>query len=255
LAQNRDLFTDQYLNRWLIRNPDAEIDPLFGLRPQGTIAQPEITSGQRYFNNLESTGDFGVTFMNEMELNVNYEHFQSTEPTGQYTGEFWTGSFSTRPISKGVRYAGKVTFSGGTYYNFAMKYVGTRKGIQLTGDGLLTNRLSSELQGEYTLTFNPAGTQDGEFYQISTNTIFMFTKDMYIRGHLQGRFGTTHYTSTNIYNQYLLSMLFTWEFQPGSFFYVAYNESRIDEDNPFRENYFIFTDRTLFIKLSHLFHL
>lgn len=255
LALNQDLFTDQYLNRWLIRNSGVDLDPVFGDISPGSIEEPDISSGQRHFKNLQPTVDLGTTFMNEMELGLIYKQVQATEPTGQYTGEFWTGTFSTRPVSKGVRYAGTLTYSGGTYYNFAAKYVGTRQGIRLAGDGLLTNRLSTRFQGEYTLTFDPEGNQDGKFYQVSTNTIFMFNKDMYIRGHLQGRFGTTNYLVTDIFNQYLLSMLFTWEFQPGSFFYVAYNESRIDEDNPFRENYFMFTDRTLFIKLSHLFHL
>lgn len=79
----------------------------------------------------------------------------------------------------------------------------------------------------------------------------MFNKDFYLRLHAQGRLGTTYYGSKSLQNRYLISTLLSWQYRPGSYLYLAYNESRLDKGDAFPTRHFIFEDRTLLIKLSY----
>jgi hypothetical protein len=71
--------------------------------------------------------------------------------------------------------------------------------------------------------------------------------------HAQGIFGTTYYEQKQIYNDYLLSGLLSWEYQPGSFLYLAYNEARFDETNSDINRTFDFKNRTVVLKISYFF--
>jgi hypothetical protein len=113
----------------------------------------------------------------------------------------------------------------------------------------------TNLQGGYTETFNPLNKQDGRYFKLSSNSTWMFTKDLFIRLHLQGLFGTTYYDKKQIYNDYLFSCLVSWEYKPGSFLYLAYNEGRFDESNPTISRSFGFSDRTIILKISYFFNL
>ena len=97
--------------------------------------------------------------------------------------------------------------------------------------------------------------QDGQYFKLSSNSTLMFTKDFFIRLHVQGIFGTTYYETKQIYNNYLLSCLVSWEYKPGSFLYLAYNEGRFDESNPTISRLFEFNDRTIILKISYFFNI
>jgi hypothetical protein len=83
----------------------------------------------------------------------------------------------------------------------------------------------------------------------------MFTKYFYFRLHAQAIFGTTWYDQKEIQNEYLLSGLLSWEYRPGSFLYLAYNESRFDKSGVDESDYFKLSNRTLILKLSYFFSL
>jgi hypothetical protein len=121
--------------------------------------------------------------------------------------------------------------------------------------GRISRRILTTFLGEHTLTNDPDSRRDGRFWQFSSNTTFMLNKDFYFRLHLQGRFETTLYGQSETNNDYLLSTLLSWQYKPGAFFYIAYNEGRIDELLRSISRRFEFSDRTLVIKLSYLFNI
>jgi len=84
---------------------------------------------------------------------------------------------------------------------------------------------------------------------------YLFTKDFFVRLFTQGRWGTTYYDEKSIINKYLVSFLLGWEFHPGSWFYLAYNEGREDLDDPrYQLRDFWMTDRTIVAKIQYALH-
>lgn len=253
-AYNKDIFTGRYINNWLNSNPEFIPDKQFGtIQTIGNIRT--INGGIREANNFQTGGDVTVSLMNEMSFSSEYKYFSSTELTEEYTGDFFRIDYSTKPVSKGAQIAGIFAATTGALYNFDQKYVGKQKSISINGKSTLGRNFLSDLEGAFTKTFNPAGKNDGKYFKISSNSTLMFTKDFYFRLHAQGIFGTTWYGQKQIYNEYLLSGLVSWEYRPGSFIYLAYNESRFDTSNSFQSNYFVLNNRTLVFKISYFFSL
>jgi hypothetical protein len=250
----QDLFTDAYIDDWLIDNPEIAPDPEFGdVVTDGPGLS--ITGGRRTFENWQANAATRVEFLNEARLTLDYANFRDTEVTGSYHGQSWGIRLSSRSTQGGANFQAIAGLSGGDYYNFRQKYPGKRTTATLTSRGRLGTRILTSLEGEYTRTLAPDTQRDGRFWQFSSNTTFMFNKDFYFRLHLQGRFETTYFGAKATENDYLLSTLLSWQYKPGAFFYIAYNEGRIDEADRFRNRKFIFNDRTLVIKLSYLFNI
>ncbi len=250
---NRDLFTSRYINRWLKLFPDFTPAEKFGNVVHTGSGNRVIDGGKRTANNFKVGGDVTVILLNEASFSSGYDHFTATELTGNYSGNFLTMNYSTRPIRLGSKLAGTATASGGTYYNFDQKYVGIQKNLALNGEGRITSYIITELAGGYTRTYNTAHEIDGQYFKLSSNTTWMFTKDFFIRLHAQGIFGTTNYYEKQINNDYLLSCLLSWEYRPGSFLYLAYNESRFDQSNPDVWKKLQLENRTLILKISYFF--
>ncbi|NQU51242.1 MAG: carbohydrate binding family 9 domain-containing protein [Bacteroidetes bacterium] len=250
---SKDLFTTRYINRWLQAFPDFIPNKMFGTVAQNSTGEQTITDGVRDANNFNTGADISVSMMNEMLFSANYKYYSATELTGNYTGDLLKINYSTRPVTKGSKIAGLFSASSGTLYNFNQKYVGRKKSISADGKGRMSYNLLTSLQGEFTKTFNPGGENDGRYFKVSSNSTWMFSKDFYIRLHAQGIFGTTHYGQKQIYNDYLLSGLLSWEYRPGSFLYLAYNEGRFDTSDTVNANYFKLKNRTLIFKISYFF--
>ena len=255
VEQNTDIFTSRYINNWLQKNPVFIPDLWFGTITQNDGGERYIDGGSREAKNLRTGGDFAINLINEMSLASEYERFSETELTGDYNGSYFKMSYSTRSLQMGTRYAGIFSANSGTFYNFSQKYVGSQKGITINGDGQLSHNVITRLQGGYTKTHDNMDKRDGEYFKLSSNTTWMFTKDFFIRLHAQGIFETTYYDQKERNNDYLLSCLVSWEYRPGSFLYLAYNEGRFDESNPTRSRYLAFNDRTIILKISYFFNI
>ncbi len=255
IEKSSDIFTSRYINKWLVNNPDLLPDERFG-----TVTL--INGGERYINegirntaNYNAGGSIAINLINEMSLSADYKIFSATELTGDYTGDHLTLNYSTRPLKLGTRYAGVFSAYTGKYYNFSQKYPGIQKGATISGDGQISYNLIAKLQGGYAKTFNTENKFDGEYFKLSSNTTWMFTKDFFIRLHIQGIFQTTYYDQKETFNDYLISTLLSWEYKPGSFIYLAYNEGRSDELSPFISRIFGFNDRTIVLKISYFFNI
>jgi hypothetical protein len=255
LEYEQDLFTSQYINNWLESYPDFVPNSMFGSVTQDNEGNLLISDGVRNSNNYMAGSDVTVNMINEMIFLIDYKHFTATELTGKYSGNLFTTSYSTRPINKGANFAGVFGFTNGTYYNFNQKYVGRQRKFTLEGEGRLSRSFLTTLQGDYTETFTTDNKNDGRYFKLSSNSTWMFTKDFYLRVHAQGILGTTYYNQKEIYNEYLLSCLLSWEYRPGSFFYLAYNEGRYDTSGISKWKDMNLNNRTIILKLSYFFSL
>jgi hypothetical protein len=254
IERGTDIFTSRYIDRWLERNPSRSPDQQFGTVIETHPDQRHIHRGARIINNHTGGGDILINLLNEMSVSAEYSIFTATELTGSYKGNYLNISYSTRPLRLGTRYAGILSINGGTFYNFDQMYVGSQRGFSLNGEGRLSHNIITRLQGGYTQTLDELNEPDGRYYKLSSNTTWMFTKDFFIRLHAQGMFGTTFYDHKRVHNDYLLSCLVSWEYRPGSFVHLAYNEGRSDESNPTLTRYLEFNDRTLVLKISYFFN-
>ena len=148
--------------------------------------------------------------------------------------------------------------SWGSFYNFAQKYLGTSWAIGGSGTSWIRTNLGLELSSDYQETHAPDGMLDGKHFRISMRNTWLLSKDLFVRLYLQGRWSTTYYSQKKIENKYLTSFLLGWEFRPGSWFYLAYNEGRedfYDTYNPSNwERDFFVTDRTLIGKVQCAFN-
>ncbi|MCK5840032.1 MAG: hypothetical protein KAG99_09285, partial [Bacteroidales bacterium] len=248
-----DIFTTRYINRWLGRYPTFDPNQMFGIVNQTVSGESYIEGGVRYLNNIALGGDLSVNLLNEMSLSIEHKHYSATELTDNYLGNFLKMSYSTRPLHLGTQFAGLFSASGGTFYNFDQKYVGNQRSLSLKGEGRLSNNVTASLLGGFTKTYDNMDEYDGQYFKLSSNTTWMFTKDFFVRLHAQGIFITTYYNQKQIHDDYLLSCLISWEYRPGSFLYLAYNEGRFDESNPTKSRYFEFNDRTIVLKISYFF--
>jgi hypothetical protein len=252
LEYNQDVFSDEYINHWLFKYPDFKPDDMFG-NVEFVDDERLIGKGIRQNTNFQVTGDISVNTMNEMILLAGYKRVSATELTGEYAGNLWNFNYTTKPTSKGARVAGIFDAAIGTLYNFQQKYVGHQQSFSIDGEGRLGRNFLSKLQGGYIKTQNPEGERDGRYFKLSSNSTLMFTKHLYLRLHAQGIFGTTWYDQKQIYNEYLLSGLLSWEYRPGSFLYLAYNEGRFDAEQRGNSQVMVLNNRTLILKLSYFF--
>jgi len=254
LEYNKDLFSDIYINNWLTHNPDMEPGEMFGT-VQSNGEERIITGGQRHANNFLAGGDISLTTKSDGAILFGYKRINATELTGSYSGNLFSFNITTRPVTKGARVAGILDANTGVMYNFNQKYVGKQSGVSIDGEGRLGKNFLTKLQSAYTQTLNPSGEKDGRYYKISSNSTLMFTKYFYFRLHAQAIFGTTWYDQKQIQNEYLLSGLLSWEYRPGSFLYLAYNEGRFDSSGVDESDYFKLSNRTIILKLSYFFSL
>lgn len=250
---HEDLFTTRYIHRWLESAPGIVPSREFGAVTGDPENGRSIGEGSREFTNFMAGGDVTINLLNDMSVAAEYNHFTATELTGSYSGHFFKADYSTRPHNLGAKYAGVFSVSGGTYYNFDQKYVGNQRSLSITGHGRLGPNVLTKLQSGFTKTYDGNDKQDGQFFNLSSNSTWMFTKDLFVRLHVQGIFGSTYLDQRETSNQYLLSCLVSWEYKPGSFMYLGYNEGRVDEVNPFISRRLEFDNRTFIFKISYFF--
>lgn len=152
--------------------------------------------------------------------------------------------FYSRRIGARSNILGGAKMTGKLKHGFEFGALGNR-----TGGSFFSNSKANEEKA----TYDGSDENDGQFFNLSSNSTWMFTKDFFIRLHVQGIFGTTYLGQKEVNNDYLLSCLLSWEYRPGSFMYLGYNEGRFDEANPFISNRLEFKNRTLIFKISYFF--
>ena len=248
-----ELYTREYLNTWLQQNPALLPAAEFGAVQRKDNGSVSVAVDRHAVATWQWQSELLLDFNNEMQFTSGLGRYRESEVTGRYSGHTWYLNYTTKPVLKGARFAGNWDWQAGSYYNFAQKYLGTMRRLRLGGEGQLTYQLTSDLQLEFARTCDPSGRTDGRFWQLSSYTSFMFTKDFYVRLQLRGRFATTWYDVRTMKNDYLISALMSWQYRPGSYFFIAYNEGRDDLGDELVSRYFLFRNRTVLAKLSYYF--
>ncbi len=237
-----DIFTDDYVADWRRRFAGTSIESRYtsgGLRPDYWTFDQAYTI--RATNEMQGTFWYAVGSVNEL--------------TETFRQKVFGGNITTPKTGRIQKISGSLGGSTGTFYNFARKHVGDKWDINGSATAWLAGNFGLELNGTMTKTFDPQERMDGRHYYLSMRNTYLFSKDLFVRLFTQGRWGTTWYGEREVSNSYLLSFLLGWEYRPGSWFYLAFNEGREDRNDPhFRYRDFFLTDRTLVAKMYYAFH-
>lgn len=241
--KGEDIFSQEYADNYIGA----------GL-PQDTFL-PDYIDGRYNPDNWSGDGLISVRATNEMEVGFWYEFGKKNEPTGTYHSNRRGFNMSSPKTGRIQKVSVSTNFDWGRFFNFSQQYLGSSYNVGLESTSWLTNKMGLSIGGQYTKTFDPEDVMDGRHYRLSMRNTYLFTKDFFIRLYTQGRWGTTYYTEKDIHNTFLASFLMGWEYHPGSWLYIAYNEGREDVNNPFEPfRDFIMKDRTLVAKISYAIH-
>ncbi|MFH1761295.1 MAG: DUF5916 domain-containing protein [bacterium] len=235
-----DIFTKNYINSWKSIYPDTPVE-------------------QRYVNGKLRPGNWSfdqscsIRTTSEMNIGFWYVISKINELTETYRANRKGFNISSPKTGRIQKVSGNTSFDWGTFYNFAQKYVGSDWNVRLESTSWIRSNMGLGLDGQFTKTFAPGGVMDGRHLRISMRNTYLFTKDFFIRLYTQGRWGTTYYGEKSVTNNYLMSFLLGWEFHPGSWFYLAYNEDRADGFY-FQQRDFMLTDRVIVAKIYYTIH-
>ncbi|MFQ6116377.1 MAG: hypothetical protein ACE5NG_20145 [bacterium] len=94
------------------------------------------------------------------------------------------------------------------------------------------SNLSFSIEAEHTRTYDPDKTLDRLFWVTSFYVTYLFTKDLFIRTWVQSRYSEYRYEEISKSQNAYFSFLLGYEFLPGSFFYLVYNDTRNGEPSP-----------------------
>src|SRR5690606_36267250 len=147
----------------------------FGTVVHADTGERTISEGIREANNFEAGGDLTINFINEMSVSTEIKYYTDTELTGSYSGNFLKITYATSPLKLWTRFAGTLSGSGGTLYNFDQKYVGSQNSLSSEVEGRFMHNILTTLQGDFTKTFDPHKENDGRHFKLSSNTTWMFT--------------------------------------------------------------------------------
>jgi hypothetical protein len=238
----QDIFTKEYINNWQNKYLDAFIDEKY-------------INGKLKPDNWSFNQSYSIRATNEMEFGGSYAVSKVNELSETYKSNRIGFGITTPKTGKIQRTSGNMAFDWGTFYNFDPKYVGSDWNLSLGGTRWIKSNFGLELTGQYTKTFDPDEVLDGKHIRVSMRNTYLITKDFFVRLFTQGRWGTTYYGERDVINKYLVSFLLGWEFHPGSWFYLAYNEGREDLNNPYiQQRDFMLTDRVLVAKIYYAIH-
>ncbi len=225
LSQN--LWTPAYFTDWASRNPELAISPEFDEDLLDWYVRAEVSLGfrEKFFDGIQAY----------------YYRSREVELTEVFTANgygFFVDTNSTKPIEVGVG----VTFAD--YFNFTRQQTGKQRQLLFALTLRPRSNFSVELDSSYAQTLDLAGTIDGRFFVSSLRGTYLFTRETFLR--IFAQTGRERPFSTDVNEDYLLSLLFGWEYRPKSHFFVAYNEA-------WRNG--ALDNRVLVVKVTYLYNL
>ena len=240
VVMGEDLLTEEYIDSWregnaalpiLRRFEEGERDPTYWIFDQS----------------------YGIRTTNEMSLSWWYAIGRTNELTHTYRPRNQGINFSSPRSGRWQKVTANADISWGSFYNFSQKYLGRSWRVGVSGRSWVRQNLGANVSGNYTRTLDPDDRMDGRYYRLAMHNTYLVAKDLFLRLFTQGRWGTTYYGEKSVANRYLASFLLGWEFRPGSWFYLAYNEGREDFDDLYEKRDFAMTSRTLAAKVQYAF--
>jgi hypothetical protein len=201
-----------------------------------------IENGSGRLETREGAADFGIEFQSSDRFGIGYSNSYEflprpfpiardvTLPIGEYDFQGMRIGYTfgqQRPVS------GSVTFEHGTFYS------GRRTAVSVTRGRL---NLSPQFSIEPTYSVNWVDLPEGAFTTqlLGSRVTYTVTPRMFTSALLQYNSGN-HVVSANV--------RLRWEYQPGSEFFMVYNEERDTFGPRFPE----LSNRSLIVKINRLF--
>jgi len=183
------------------------------------------------------SGDFNLSnnwgFWLQSESGKRYEEGRDY---GYWSGEMWLWSDWSKSVAGdcGIWYNSQE-------YNYRRDWFGQNGGVEANLRWRVSGRLTLGAEVENTTEFRPDRTVESSAWVSHLTANWAINRTMHLRT------WTEPNTDTHIHK---MSFLFSWNFRPKSWFYVAYNESR---DNVTGD--WLLEDRILIAKVRYLFYM
>ncbi|HHZ89707.1 TPA: hypothetical protein EYN65_04040 [Candidatus Poribacteria bacterium] len=230
---SQGLYTDAYLANWAMEHPDFTLSPDF--------RQDLITwdAGMR----------MGVDFSESVwdDVDLFYHRRRVVELTDVFTASNYGFSLETNsalPIS------GEIDLSQGDFYNFTRQSVGRQRQVALDSILRPKSNFTIEINGSYAQSLTAYKKIDGRFLASSLRLTYLFRRNLFLRIFGQTSRERKNYDQIQTLKNYLVSLLFGWEYSPKSHLFLAYNE-----DWQAEEGFMRLGNRVAVLKVSYLWNL
>ena len=203
---SQSLWTPEYFSEWRERNPELSLSPEF----------------DEDLMRWNVSGNIGIDFRETLidDIMAYYYRSREVELTEIFIIDgygFSIDTNSTHPIAIGI----EMDFSD--YFNFGRQQAGKQRSLTLESTLRPRSNFSIALDSSYAQSLDLAGAIDGRFFVSSLRATYLFTRESFLRMFAQA--SRTRPLSAQIHENYLLSLLFGWEYSPKSHLFVAYNEA------------------------------
>ena len=203
---SQSLYTPAYFTEWQERNRELLLSSEF---------DEDLL---RWSVGVDIGMDFRETLLDD--INVYYSRSREVELTEVFTANrygFETDTNATYPIAIGIG----IDFAD--YFNFGRQQAGKQRSLTLESTLRPQSNFSIELDSSYAQSLDLEGAIDGRFFVGSLRATYLFTRESFLRMFAQA--GRERLLFTEVHENYLLSLLFGWEYSPKSHLFVAYNET------------------------------
>ena len=234
---SQSLYTPEYFTEWRERNPKLSLSPEFD---------------EDLFR-WNVSADIGMEFRENLIDDIMGYYYRSREV--ELTEVFIASGYgfsidtnSTNPIAIGIG----MDFSD--YFNFGRQQAGKQRGLTFESTLRPQSNFSVELDSSYAQSLDLEGGIDGRFFVSSLRATYLFTRESFLRMFAQA--SRARPLSTEIHENYLLSLLFGWEYSPKSHLFIAYNEAWGDAlvGTPSRRELQL-ENRVIVVKVTYLYNL
>ena len=234
---SQSLYTPAYFTEWQERNRGLSLSPEF---------DEDLL---RWSVGVDIGMDFRETLLDD--INVYYSRSREVELTEVFTANrygFETDTNATYPIAIGIG----MDFAD--YFNFGRQQAGKQRSLTLESTLRPQSNFSIELDSSYAQSLDLQGAIDGRFFVSSLRATYLFTRESFLR--LFAQAGRERLLSTEGRENYLLSLLFGWEYSPKSHLFLAYNETW--RDVPIGSGFgreLQLENRVVVVKITYLYNL
>jgi hypothetical protein len=226
----QSLYTDDYFTGWRERNPKLQLSPEFN--------EDLIDWGA----SVEAGLEFSESVLDD--IGFYYDRSRDVELTDIFTANGF-GVFVDTNRSKPI--SGGISFDVADFYNFSRQSVGLQRQVSIFSTTRPRSNFTIELDGSYAQSLDTERIIDGRFLVGSMRVTYLFTRDLFLRVFAQTGRQRTSFAGIQTDENYLVSVLFGWEYSPKSHIFIAYNEDWNTTDGDLRLG-----DRVVVFKISYL---
>ena len=229
---SQTLYTNDYFLHWQRRHPTLDLADGF---TENLIGWDVKLIG-------------GTTFTESFlsRIRAVYERSREIELTDIFGANYFAISIDTnraKPI------AGWFRIDIADYYNFDRQSVGLQRGAALASTLRPRSNFTLDLIGSYAHSLNSQRAIDGRFLVGSLRATYLFTRNAFLRVFTQAARGRSTFERIQLTEDYLVSLLFGWEYNPKSNFFVGYNEGWQTDGEHLR-----LANRVVVFKLGYLWN-